>query len=170
MKKTIFTICSIALVCVAIIMSCAKDDNSIKHVGYASQTGYGGGHNPNPNGLPYTTVTTTTTTPPPTTYGSITPSTGGTTSFTTSPTCSSTIWTGTSGTNNLTITFVSVPTPISYIIVPSSPTSGQVTLSYNGTAATSGTVTVAASGATSTASFTGAVFPSYTASGSLTCH
>jgi hypothetical protein len=68
MKKTIFTICSVALVCCAVIMSCNKDDYNGTQVGYASQPGYGGGNNPNPNGLPYTTptVATTSTTPTPT--------------------------------------------------------------------------------------------------------
>ena len=82
MKKTIFTFCSIAIVCCAIFFACAKDDNSITHVGYVTQTSggttSGTGSNPNPNGLPSnsgygtttattaatTTSATTTTTPP----------------------------------------------------------------------------------------------------------
>ena len=78
MKKTIFTFCSIAIVCCAIFFACAKDDNSITHVTYVSQTSGGTGTNPNPNGAPSnsgygtttattaatTTSNTTTTTPP----------------------------------------------------------------------------------------------------------
>jgi hypothetical protein len=65
MKKTIFTFCSIAVVCCAIFFACAKDDNSITHVTYVSQTSSSGtGGNPNPNGVPsnsgYGTTTATT--------------------------------------------------------------------------------------------------------------
>ncbi len=170
MKKNIFSICSIALVCCAIIMSCTKDDNSALHVGYASQPGYGGGNNPNPNGLPYVppvTTNTTTTTPPPTTYGSITTSASAAASFTTSPACSSAVWSSSAGGNTLTLTFSAPPSSGTYSIVTSSPISGQVTLNYGINTAQSGTVTVSGS----TATFTGAVFPSFSVTaGSLICH
>jgi hypothetical protein len=68
MKKTIFTISSIALVCCAIMMSCSKDNtNGEYHVGYYAQPGSAPGStlttvNPNPNGTPYAPVTPTTST------------------------------------------------------------------------------------------------------------
>ena len=172
MKKTLFIFCSTIAVCSIIVVSCAKDDNSALHVGYAVQSGYGGGHNPNPNGLPYTTVTPTVTPPPPTSYGSITLSTGGTVNFTTSPSCSSSVWTGTDGgSNSISLTFSAAPTVGSYTIVPSGPTSSQVVISYNGSIAQSGNVTVAPSGSVFVATFSGAAFATFTASaGSLTCH
>ena len=88
MKKTIFTFCSIATVCCAIFFACAKDDNSITHVGYVSQTSggttSGTGGNPNPNGLPSnsgygSTTATTATTATTTTSGTTTAPTNTTT-------------------------------------------------------------------------------------------
>lgn len=84
MKKSIFTICSIAAVCCAIFFACAKDDNSITHVGYTSQTSggttSGTGGNPNPNGNPSSSGygTTTATTAATTTSGTTTTTPGST--------------------------------------------------------------------------------------------
>jgi hypothetical protein len=83
MKKTIFTTCSIALVCCAIIMACSKTDNdNITHVGYAVQMGTG--KNPNPNQTPATSGygTTTSTTSSTTTTGTTAGTTAGTTTST----------------------------------------------------------------------------------------
>src|ERR1700749_3662512 len=95
MKKTIFTFCSIAAVCCAIFFACAKDDNSITHVTYASQTSSNGtGGNPNPNGLPATSGT-----------GVTTPATtGSTTSATITPVVNSVTLTTSSGPATGTIT------------------------------------------------------------------
>ncbi|MFI5141237.1 MAG: hypothetical protein ACHQII_02675 [Bacteroidia bacterium] len=75
MKKTIFTFCSITVVCCAIFFACAKDDNSITHVTYVTQSTGGTGGNPNPNGNPSNSGygTTTATTAGTTTSNSITP-------------------------------------------------------------------------------------------------
>ena len=178
MKKTLFIFCSIITICSIIIVSCTKDNTSGEtKVGYynppsSSTNAPGTNLNPNPNGLPYTTVTPTVTPPPPTSYGSITLSTGGTVNFTTSPSCSSSVWTGTDGgSNSISLTFSAAPTVGSYTIVPSGPTSSQVVISYNGSIAQSGNVTVAPSGSVFVATFSGAAFATFTASaGSLTCH
>ena len=95
MKKTIFTFFSIAVVCCAIFFACAKDDNSITHVTYASQSSGGTGGNPNPNGLPSSSG-----------YGSTTATTAATTGATTGSTTSSTTsGTTTSPTNTTTTNF-----------------------------------------------------------------
>ena len=52
MKKSIFTICSVLVVCAVIIMACEKEDTSAKKVYYNTQPGYSTGGNPNPNGTP----------------------------------------------------------------------------------------------------------------------
>lgn len=46
--------------CVAFAPSCEKEDDTAIKVYYASQPGYGGGTNPNPNGLPNTSGGTST--------------------------------------------------------------------------------------------------------------
>jgi hypothetical protein len=196
MKKTIFTACSIAIVCCAIIMACTKNDsNTITHVGYASQMGTGG--NPNPNQIPATsgygtttattgsttagttsgttTSTTNTTTTAP--YGSMTysgtaiPST--TVGFVSSTACGQATMTGTSASpaHTLVITFASAPAVGTYTIVSSNPPStGNASVSFDGTFAQSGTVVVsAATGGKFTATFTNALFGIFSASGSLTC-
>jgi len=92
MKKTIFTFCSIATVCCAIFFACAKDDNSITHVGYVSQTSGGStsgtGSNPNPNGLPSNSG-----------YGSTTATTAATTTSGTTTSGTTTAPTNTTSTN-----------------------------------------------------------------------
>jgi hypothetical protein len=196
MKKTVFTFCSIAVVCCAIFFACAKDDNSITHVGYVSRTSGGSssgtGGNPNPNGVPSnsgygtttgttaaatttsgtttagTTTTGTTVTSP---YGSISYNSS-TVGFVSSTACGSATMSGTSSApvNTLNITFANPPAVGNYNIISFSPTnSTDVSVAYDGTFAVSGTVVVTSSGGKFTATFTNVSFGTFTASGSLTC-
>src|SRR6185312_6225782 len=181
MKKTIFTFCSIAIVCCAIFFACAKDDNSITHVTYVTQTSGGTGGNPNPNGLPSssgygtTTATTAASTTGSTTSGTTTSPTDTTrTHFSIdgtaagnptvgSPACSGsyyvTCFDG-SGTPSIQITFpgTTVPAGGNYTIVSGTPSGNQcnflLTNSTGSSSASAGTVTVTILGTSNTAAFT----------------
>jgi hypothetical protein len=181
MKKAIFTICSIVLVCCAIMMSCTKDDNSATHVGYAVQSGYGTGNNPNPNGLPYVPPVTTTTTAPtntttPTVYSvTLTTSSGPLSGTISSSSCGGTSMDGTCSNTQIGSLSISFPTPPAagpYTVVSSLPTSGQAIVSYNGNYASGGTVTITIVGGKNVATFnnvTGTTPTSYTLTGSFSC-
>ncbi|HKC68534.1 MAG TPA: hypothetical protein VKG26_09900 [Bacteroidia bacterium] len=176
MKKTIFTFCSIAAVCCAIFFACAKDDNSITHVTYASQTSSNGtGGNPNPNGLPATSGTGVTTATTGTTTGSTTSTPpGGSGSFTANSTnytltmnCAlnggAYFVTGTSGTTQLEVAFSSQPTTSGTYIAsqfPSGTTNCQVQVVIGGTqyfGTGTGNVTVTVTGGVVSVSFTNLV-------------
>ncbi len=186
MKKTLFTICSIALVCCAIIMSCTKDDNSIKHVGYAVQSGYGTGNNPNPNGLPYVPpVNSHTNTPTPKdTSGSV--SINGGTAFSLKDHGSNSFGfygiagaPASGGSNpSLSIDFssISAPTSGTYTIVSSGPSAGQCQFNFTDAlgiagSASTGTVSVSVGTSNSTCSFSSIICvcgsTTYTLTGSL---
>jgi hypothetical protein len=169
MKKTLFTICSVALVCCAIIMSCTKDDNSATHVGYASQPGYGTGNNPNPNGLPYQTptVSPTNTTTPKDTAGSI--SINGGSAFSLHDNGNNSIGfygiygkpaSGSSSNPSVSITFAtsSAPTSGTYTIISTFPSTGQCNFNFtdaggNSGSAAAGTVSITAGSPNSTCGF-----------------
>lgn len=179
MKKALFTISSIAVVCVAIIMSCTKDDTGNTGVTYKALTKNGTGGNPNPNGLPYTTTSgvttsgTTTGNNPNPNYGNVTLSNSTTFSITNGPSCNNTTWTGNDGGNNtIALTFVTAPNAGTYSVVTTSPAANQVYVTYNATnIAQSGSIVVAASGSAFTATFTGITFTSYSVTaGTMTCH
>lgn len=89
MKKTIFTVTSIAVLCSAIILSCTKEDNSATKVTYTSQAANSTGNNPANHGGS-TSATT----------GAVTAgTTSGSTSSTTSSTSGSTTSTNTATAN-----------------------------------------------------------------------
>lgn len=185
MKKTLFTICSIAIVCCTIIMSCTKnDDQTIKHVGYANQSGYGTGNNPNPNGLPYITptVTPTNTITPRDTAGSISINGGSNFSLHDNGNNSFGFYSisgkPSSGVNpSVSINFSTVAAPVSnsYSIV-ASPSVGQCSFSFtdaggNICAANAGTVSISVGSPNSICSFSGVICTgsttTYTLSGTL---
>lgn len=181
MKKTIFTFCSIAIVCCAIFFACAKDDNNITHVTYVSQTKGGTGSNPNPNGAPsnsgYGTTTATTATTTGTTTGTTTaPTNTTTTNFTVdgsaaTPSTPNAVASGgdfvilcidNSGNPQIQITFPGTSAPVSgnYTIVSGTPTGNQcnflVTTTLGPSHASGGTVVVtAATSPNNTAAFGG---------------
>ena len=189
MKKTIFTFCSVAIVCCAIFFACAKDDNSITHVSYAAQNGNGTGNNPNPNGLPSNSgYGTTTATTAASTSGSTTSSTAGTTTSSTTTTSGSGSFTangttytltmncglnggayfvtGTSGSTQLEVAFASQPTASGTYIAsqfPSGTTNCQVQVVIGGTqyfGTGTGNVTVTVTGGVVSVSFTNLVLSS----------
>ncbi|MBS1647934.1 MAG: hypothetical protein JST67_11390 [Bacteroidetes bacterium] len=178
MKKTVFTICSVAAVCCAVIFSCSKDDNSITHVTYASQAGTGG--NPDPNHTAGTTSGATTSTPTNTTpvnpTGSM--SVNGTSESTTdngAASGSNFILKGTASAGDIVkITFSgsSAPASGSYAIVASGPSTGNCTFTYfdaslNSYPASTGSVSVTA-GSPNTCTFSGiSCGTTYTLSGTL---
>jgi len=177
MKKTIFTICSIALVCCTIIISCTKDSTSGEtQVGYYSQGPHASGTNPNPNptGQPYQTPTVVPTPTTTTTNTTVTTNTT-TTNFSVdgaaanNPTASgfasspNFIVEGVdgSGTPSIQITFPGTSAPASgvYIIVGGTPTGNQcnflLSTAAGSSTASAGTVVVtAAASPNNTASFT----------------
>lgn len=187
MKKTIFTFCSIALVCCAIIFACKKDDNSATHVGYASQMGTG--TNPDPNHNSTSGVTTSTTTVPTNTNANV-PTT---TSFTVNGTAAQSAGAGEtpgSGIYDVAITdatlgkinidFNAKPTAGTYTINNNIPIAnlqcefGYLTPSSVSTAPSSGVVHVAVSSGLTTVYFSNIVCldgssppNSYTVSGSI---
>jgi len=190
MKKTIFTFCSVAVVCGAIFLACSKDDNSATHVGYASQNGTG--NNPDPNHTNTTsgvttsgsttgttgstTSSTSTNTTTPTTYSiTLTTSSGPATGTISSSFCGGTAMYGTCSNTqigSLTVTFSAAPSAGSYNVVPSSPASGQAMVSYNGNYATGGTVSISVVGGKNVAtlnSVTGTTPTSFTLTGGFGC-
>jgi|ERR1700757_2287564 len=167
MKKTIFTFCSIAIVCCAIFFACAKDDNSITHVTYVSQSSGGTGGNPNPNGNPSnsgygtTTATTSTTTTSTTTSSTNTTTTNFTVDGTaaSSPTANGLAQSGNyfvtafdnSGTPSIQITFPGTSAPASgaYAITTNTAIAGNqcnfsITTATGTSSASTGTVNVTA--------------------------
>jgi hypothetical protein len=175
MKKTIFTICSIALACCAVIMSCTKDSTSGEtQVGYYSQGPNGSGTtvNPNPNGTPYSTPTVVATTTTTTTNTTVTTNTT-TTNFTVDGTAESNpsasgaanggsfVVLGASGSIIIQITFpgTSAPSTGTYNITSGTPTGSECgfILTDGGTfTAASGVVNVtAAASPGNTATFSG---------------
>lgn len=192
MKKTIFTFCSIAVVCCAIFFACAKDDNSITHVSYASQNGNGTGGNPNPNGLPsssgYGTATTsgsttsstsstsgtTTGTTPVVNSVTITTSSGPATSTITGQTCGSTYMNGngTAQIGTISLSFSTAPAAGTYNVVSNNPGATDVLVSDNGNYASGGTVTITVVNGKNYATFnnvTGTAPTSFTLTGGFGC-
>ena len=181
MKKTIFTLSAIVVVCVGIIMACSKDDNSITHVGYAAQAGYGTGHNPNPNGLPstsgYGTATTGgSSTTPPNYSATLNLSSGPVTGSVTSTTCAGTGMYGTCSNTQIgtiTVSFPSAPVAgTTYSVVPSLPAGNQALVSCNGYTGTGGTVSISVVNGKNVATITnvtGTSPTSFTLSATFSC-
>lgn len=179
MKKTIFTVFSVAALTVAILFACKKEDDTGTHkTNYSSLSGVGTGSNPNPNNNPSSTtggvttsstgVSTSTTGTTSTTYGSINDGTSYT--FTSSTSCSAAMWTGGTSGGSLILSFSAAPTSGTYTTVQTGATSGQVVVTWKGgNALNGGTVTVSASGSKYTATLTSVMWGTTTLTGSLTC-
>lgn len=162
MKKTIFTICSVLTVCIAIIMSCKKEDKDAIGVSYNTQPGYDTGNNPSNTGGT-TTTTGGTTTGASVTSGTftvdgttVTGITGNGTTFVTYMV----LGTSSNGSHTVLIEFSSTAAPASgsYTISGATPAAGQCSFYYENSSgrssATSGIVTIS-TGSPNTATFSG---------------